>query len=454
MAISSSYLLFSVFRTSPGVMGYDSSEFYALLARSFLEGKTTLPIKPRPELLSLSDPYDPEENGRYRVNDLSLYKGNYYLYFGAVPAVTLFLPYRLATGRDLPNRVAVPIFCIAGYLSSCALFLLLARHNRWTLPLWLESALIISLGTMSLVYVILRRPIFYEVAIAAGYFCVMGGFLVLARAILVQPEAGKLLLLAGLLFGMAVGCRPHLVVVCGIVLAAFAIRARRISRLVIAMAAGMAVCGLVLAWYNDARFDDPREFGRTYQLTVFAANPISTYYGLELNLDGSFRAAETFLFLAPRVDTHVPFLHTALINPLVGRAGPPIWMEDSIGLVPAAPFALLGLLMPVFLGRRLISDAVLDEGSRWLLYAMYCSGLTLLFVLCIVGWVLERYLVDFAPLFTFGGCTILAALWQSIATRRLKSVFSFAVVAIGVYGCLLNIAFAIPEWEKILRLLD
>jgi len=51
-----------------------------------------------------------------------------------------------------------------------------------------------------------------------GLFFVMAGFLMLARAILVRRATGKWLLLAGLMFGLAVGCRPHLVVVCGIVL--------------------------------------------------------------------------------------------------------------------------------------------------------------------------------------------------------------------------------------------
>ena len=355
--ISLSYLFLSIPR------GQYSPELYVLLARGFLQGKTSLPIQPRPELLSLPDPYDPTANSKYRLHDASLYNGRYYLYFGAVPVVTLFVPYRLVTGLDLSNRAAVPIFCIAGYLSSCALFFLLAGHNRWALPFWLQCAVIVSLGSMSLVCLILRRPSFYGVAIAAGYFFVMAGFLMLARAILVRRATGKWLLLAGLMFGLAVGCRPHLVVVCGIVLGAIAVWARRSPGLVIAMAIGMAACGIVLGWYNYVRFDDPMEFGRTYQLTQFSSNPASTYYGLELNPDAAFRSAEKFLILAPRVDTNLPFIHTVFINPLLERPGPPLWMEDTVGLIPVAPFALLGCFMPLFLRRRLIPNDLLDEAS-------------------------------------------------------------------------------------------
>jgi hypothetical protein len=445
--ISSSYLLLSIARGP-------SAELYALLARSFLQGKTALLTEPRPELLSLPDPYDPEANSKYRLlHDASLYKGRYYLYFGAVPVVTLFLPYRLLTDLDLPNRVAVPIFCIAGYLSSCALFFLLAGHNRWVLPFWLQCAAIVSLGSMSMVCLILRRPSVYEVAIAAGYFFVMAGFLFLARAILVRRTPSKWLVLAGLMFGLAVGCRPHLVVICGIVLGAFAIRARRSPGLVIAMTTGMAVCGIVLGWYNYVRFDNPIEFGRTYQLTSFSANRSSAYYsGLEFNLDAAFRSAEEFLFLTPHVDTNVPFFHTVFINPLPGRRGRPLWMERMVGLIPAAPFALLGSFMPFFLGRRLTANG-LDEASAWLLYAMYWSGVVVFFVLCVVGWVLGRYLVDFAPLLTFEGASLTAMLWQTIPEGRSKWMFSWGVGAAAIYGAVLNAALATPRLEMILKFL-
>ena len=67
-----------------------SEEYYAALAANLLHGRTTLPVRPRPELLRLEDPYDPQENHLYRSQDASLYKGRYYLYFGVVPAVTLY----------------------------------------------------------------------------------------------------------------------------------------------------------------------------------------------------------------------------------------------------------------------------------------------------------------------------------------------------------------------------
>ncbi len=453
LGVSASYLLFSIVRGPKPMQGYPTNELYALLATSFLHGRTDLPIQPLPELLSLPDPYDPVRNQDYRLHDASLYKGRYYLYFGVAPVITLFLPYRIMTGMDLPNRAAVPIFCIAGYLSSCALFFLLARYNGWVLPLWLQCAVTISLSSMSLVSVMLRTPWFYQVAIAAGYFFVMAGFLVLAKATLLHHAASKWLVLAGLMFGLAVGCRPHLLLICGIVLGAFAIRVRCSARPVLAMVAGMAACGILLGWYNYLRFDNPLEFGRSYQLTSFPSRPGLTYHGLELNWNTTLPAAEKFLFLAPRVDTTLPFLHTVSINPLLGRGGGFFWYEDMVGLVPAAPFALLGLFLPLFLSKRRTARGLLDGASAWLLYMMYWSGIAVLFILCAVGWVLDRYVVDFAPLFTFIGVSVIAMLWQVLRARPAKHIFSFGILAATAYGTVLNVAFAIPPLRMVLKFL-
>ena len=453
IGVSSCYWLFSIVRGPESMYGYPTNELYALLATSFLHGKTDLPIQPRPELLALPDPYDPIVNVQYRVQDASLYKGHYYMYFGAVPAVTLFLPYRVVTGSDLSNRAAMPIFCIAGYLSSCALFFLLGRHNEWVLPFWLECAILVSLSSMSVVSIMLRAPWFYQVAIAAGYFFVMAGFLVLAKAILSSRAAGKWLVLAGLMFGLAVGCRPHFVLICGIVLGAVAIRSGRGVKPVLALAAGMAVCGILLGWYNYVRFDNPLEFGRSYQLTSFRSRPGSSYQGQELSWNTALPAAEKLLFLAPRADTTWPFFNLVGIDPLMGRGGKIFWDEDAVGLVPAAPFALLGLCLPLFLSRWPVAPGLLDGGSVRLLYTMYWSAVTILFVLCTGGWVCGRYLVDFAPLFTFLGVSVVAMLWQMVRARPVKPILLFGILAVTAYGVVLNVAFAIPKSWVILEYL-
>lgn len=51
-----------------------AGSYYDLLADAFVHGQLHLRIKPAPELLALSDPYDPETNWRYRLHDALLYQ--------------------------------------------------------------------------------------------------------------------------------------------------------------------------------------------------------------------------------------------------------------------------------------------------------------------------------------------------------------------------------------------
>jgi hypothetical protein len=64
----------------------EHTSHYAKLAEAFLHGQVSLLVKPSPQLLALPDPYDPYANIRYKIHDLSLYEGNYYLPWGPVPA--------------------------------------------------------------------------------------------------------------------------------------------------------------------------------------------------------------------------------------------------------------------------------------------------------------------------------------------------------------------------------
>jgi hypothetical protein len=99
-----------------------TGHFYHLLTNGFLSGHLYLPVAPVPALLTLRNPYDPKLNAGLRLHDASLYRGKYYLYFGAAPVVTLFLPWKLITGSAIPQNEASAIFLTVGFVFSCLLF--------------------------------------------------------------------------------------------------------------------------------------------------------------------------------------------------------------------------------------------------------------------------------------------------------------------------------------------
>jgi hypothetical protein len=83
---------------------------YNLLAHALGRGQLHLPVEPSPALFRLADPYEPGRNANVRLHDASLYHGRYYYYFGVVPAVVAFLPWRLVGLGDLPEAAAAVAF--------------------------------------------------------------------------------------------------------------------------------------------------------------------------------------------------------------------------------------------------------------------------------------------------------------------------------------------------------
>ncbi len=237
--------------TGKFVFGYDLDGFYDFLGQAFARGHLYLPIEPSPQLLALKDPYDPKVDNSIRRQDMVLYRGRYYLYFGAAPAVLLFAPWRLVTGHDLPENFAGFLLCLGGFLFAAGALLRVFVLARARPPAWMLAALLLGLGFCQSVPFLLNRIFVYEIAIAGGYFCVSAGLYFLARGLPLDEAGWQWLAASGLAFGAAVACRPHLVLVGTIAAAGVAILAARGRRPRAAAPLDPAVMGV------GARFSQP-----------------------------------------------------------------------------------------------------------------------------------------------------------------------------------------------------
>ena len=90
-------------RTFNFAVDYDQ---YARLGDALIHGHTNLDLPVPDELAQMSNPYDSDLRGQVagRIDipiywDHAFYKGKYYCYFGVVPAILLFIPYQLLTGK-------------------------------------------------------------------------------------------------------------------------------------------------------------------------------------------------------------------------------------------------------------------------------------------------------------------------------------------------------------------
>ncbi len=397
-----------------------TSEYYPLLTDAFLAGRTSLLVPPDPRLLALPNPRDPVANAPYRLHDASLYQGKYYLYFGPTPVLVLFLPYQVLTGSQLPTRAAVALFCIGGYACSCALFFLLARREKWVCPFWLAATAVLSLGTSSLVLFLLMRPSFYEVAIASAYCFLMGGFALLADSLGRQVPRLPGLILSGLCFGLAAGCRPTAALLAVLIAALLFFRIR--SR-VLAFACPIMVCGLLLAWYNYARFHNPLEFGTSYSLL-----------GSTADLGNHFTHSLSNL---------LPSMY-ALVFSQAWQVG----SDPAIGLLWGAPIALVGLCLPFVLRNQAVRDSVKLASTRFTIYSVYASALAILALLAFWGFTLGRYDADFVPELAVLSWCVLAASWQALQRSggRRALLFRAAVCGLTLYSVILDVGSC---WQRL-----
>ena len=258
-------------------------DYYNLLAEGMAEGHLYLKAEVGP-ILRLPAAQRPAEGYEYLL-DASLYRDHYYLYFGVVPELTFFLPFRLLTGLELNQLVVVGLQAAAAFLAGLALLLVLRRRFAPAASRLALAAAAAAWGLGSALPVTLRKPHMYEVAITAGMAWSTLFLLFVVLAVLRPTRPSRWLALASLCAGLAVGSRPNLLtgaLVLGGLLSWLGWRTRRsapaVTRRLVAGAGPAALVGAGLPLYNYLRFDDALEFGHRYQMGSSSAAFFSARY--------------------------------------------------------------------------------------------------------------------------------------------------------------------------------
>jgi hypothetical protein len=443
-------LFLIVFYTWTAANGYPLREaprdgYYNMLAAAFAAGQLHLLEEPKPEMFELSLPYEPGKNAPARLHDASLYHGKYYLYFGVVPVLTLFLPWRLAGLGDLPEAAASLAFAVGGFLFWLAVLRRLLRDHLPGTPAWLEAGAALVLGIASVVPFLLRCPFVYEVAITGGYFFLAGATWFFLSA---EDESGlhvRRLVAGGALLGLAAGCRPNLLVAAALLplLALPAWRRMPSGRLraLLAVAAPLGLCLFLLGLYNRARFDSWTEFGARYQLQ--GLRPVSW-------LDPrAVPVAIYFHFLAPpglRLD--FPFVSAVTAYP--GTPPDGFFMSPSTGLLLHAPFVFVLLVAPALLRRAPIEQG---ERLRGRLAVLVAAGLLVPVLTSFVfASAAMRFEGDFATFLVLPALVVLVAAYRWGGPRpRLARA---AAVALVVWSIVAGIALSLQGGSDGLRLFN
>lgn len=129
-----------------GTYTYDFDQ-YDYVARALLDGHAWLDLDVPDALRDAADPYDVATRQRLLADgvspvywDYAFYQGHWYSYFGVVPALLLFLPYRAVTslfvdgGLMMPCGAAVPLLMLGFLVFGCLLVIRVISRIRPNAP--------------------------------------------------------------------------------------------------------------------------------------------------------------------------------------------------------------------------------------------------------------------------------------------------------------------------------
>jgi hypothetical protein len=422
---------------------------YPLMADALLKGQLYLDLEVSPDLLNSANPYDPADRGLKNIEeyaDFSYYNGRYYSYFGVVPALMLFVPFKFLTGYAFPTHLGVFVFSALTCLAFALLWREMARRFMPHMPFffyWLGG---LSLVMVSCILCLCRHPVAYELAIASALMFLALGLFLFFNAFSERKNFRVKFFLASLFFALAVGCRPTAVFMflLALVFTGYGIRYLQTDKAEFSVSVRFVLACLVLPYaivalplmgYNYARFGSIADFGAFHQLTLAnmkalsLANPmgklLKMLYALQAYFFNPLGFSAHFPFVALKLD-FVPLQRYDTTFPVY------VFNSATVGLIN------LPVLWFIFNIRRVGAALQANEQMLYksLLLLLGVGLLHILFVSLNAG-ILIRYSVDFLWLFT------LVALSSAYFTYRLhigNAVMARTVLKLFYGACAASIA--------------
>ena len=434
---------------------------YDKLQEAFLNRQLHVFDKPHPVVQALPDPYDGSAPWPERLQDASLYKGKYYLYFGPTPVLTLYIPYYLLFKENIPTNLAVFIFSFGAFLW-LMLFILNLRKIYFTkTPDWIILLILSVLGFSNFIPWLLSRAQVYEVAISSGLFFLTGSIYFFSRAL---HEKKYLPIFLGSLFsGLALGSRPNMLAATAlIILIVYLVLLKRNIfskiRFSFLLLFPYLSCLFLLALYNYLRFENIFEFGLSYQLHGFNLHNLKP-----MHINFVIPWLQLYLFQMPKIDSIFPFIHP-IVPPSPSYLKPPglYFIEKTVGIIPTTPFILL-IFLPVFYLKSKIFSFISPKKIKEVIIGFPIIEFWFVFISALVGIITislmwgntERYVVDCVSYFILAASIIFLYMDNNIKdsnfiklSRRAALIAGLFSIVCGFYLSITGCCEVIYNWNK------
>ncbi len=421
---------------------------YDELAQAILQGKTYIDNNDIPQ--SLHDMENPYDNAARRYNeiatgdkygwDIAYYNGHYYVYFGIVPLLLMYLPCRLLFEAPFPSALGVVIFAL---LFSIAVFKLLGLIcEKYFKKISVGTYLLLSMvfinccGVMFLV----KRPDFYSVPIITGMTFMLTGLYFWLKGKEDTQKQNLSFLIGSLCCALAVGCRPQFVLLSALALPIFLgyffkgmhIKEKSGVLNLLSLALPYVIVASGIMYYNYIRFDSPFDFGSAYNLTT---NDV-TRRGFDMGRTGL--GLFTYLFQPPQFTAVFPFIKSAAIE--TNYVGKTIKEYCFGGLITSLPILWLTGALPKI--KSILKEKKLYAFTLTLL----AIGVALVIADTQAGGLLQRYYCDFGFVFFLAAVLVIFALCEKVKSKEgaknLNTIIYVLTILSVVYPVLLVFSVA------------
>ena len=397
---------------------WQATDQYQRLADAILQGRPWLDYPVNGAFADMANPYDTRSRTLLALNhpetpiyfDVAFHDGKYYSYFGVLPALLLFAPFKAVTGMRLPTNAGIAIVALLASVA-CALLAvqiarLVGRHRPVSLGAVMLGMVMMTLGNG--IAILIQLGLFYQIPQELAVACAAGGLALWIEAKLRGLDV-RFLAAGSLLMALTIACRPQVILASLIAIPLFADDIVRLwqgglaGRRGLVREAAVWACAIVPYLivflpqfaYNMARFGSPTNFGATYNLTGYDM----THFHAPLTQYPAF--VFHYLFQPPNLTAHFPFVGWDEIPLTTWRSEHP---HFGGWLMTDAPFALV--LFAVVLWRPLARRV---KATGLIAGALTAAGLAFLINARITG-VDYRYEIDFAWMLMTAMLAILYAL--------------------------------------------
>jgi hypothetical protein len=310
-------------------------QYNVYLVDAFMAGRTNIDYGHPEKLLNAERPNDYRwlttngyKWGEDLAWDIAYYKGKFYTYYGPVPVVLLYLPYKLITGNYLSHHAGVSVFAAIAVVFMALLWRFSVKKYMPNARFAFYLLSFLALFSVSHLFAGLRYPTVWTIVQVAGLAFLLAGTFLLLKSVDKEKINRLQLFFACLCFALSVGCRPNMLLMS--VLVPAVLWKRRSLKLAVFILIPYVLVAIPICLYNYARFDSVFQFGQGYCIAVVNGtaahllNPLAKVHRFFITL-------VFYLFRLYRYSLHFPYIE--LVSPwcLDTAAFGFIWFYNSAG---------------------------------------------------------------------------------------------------------------------------